>query len=129
MGRSVAARRGDALPFTFLAFIVVLSHVGFLGFVLFGGLLFPRWPWLIWLHLPAATYAILVQVIGWRCPLTDLERWLRSLGGQEPYRAAFMTRYVWSPIGVTGSDLILGVCLVTAIVLVNAHAYLTLAAA
>ena len=117
------------MPFTFLAFIVVLSHLGFLGFVLFGGLLFSRWPWLIWLHVPAAAYAILAQLIGWRCPLTDLERWLRSLGGQEPYRAAFMTRYVWSPIGLSGPDLILGICLVAAIVVVNAHAYLARVAA
>jgi hypothetical protein len=117
------------LPFTFLAGIVVVFHLGFVGCVLFGGLFFSRWSWLIWLHVPAVVYAILVQTIGWRCPLTDLEKWLRSLGGQEPYGAEFLPHYVWSPIGLTGSDLIIAVGLVAAIVLINARAYLAWAAA
>jgi hypothetical protein len=117
------------LPFTLLAGIVVLSHVGFLAFVLFGGLFFSRWSGLIWLHAPAVAYAILVQSFGWRCPLTDLEKWLRRLGGQETYGAEFLPYYVRSPIGLTALDLILAVGLVAAIVLVNARAYLAWAAA
>ena len=32
---------------------LVLVHLGFILFVLLGGLLLLRWPRLIWLHLPA----------------------------------------------------------------------------
>ena len=117
------------MPFALLAGIVVLFHLGFLGFVLYGGLFFARWSWLIWLHVPAVVYAILVQTLGWRCPLTDLEKWLRSLGGQEPYGAGFLPRYVCAPLGLTASDLVLSVALVAAVVLVNARAYLVWAAA
>lgn len=116
------------MPFTLLAGIVVLCHLGFLGFVLFGGLFFSRWSWLVWLHLPAVAYAILAQTIGWRCPLTDLEKWLRSLGGQEPYGAEFLPHYIWSPLGLTGSDVAIAVGLIAAIVLINARAYLAWAA-
>jgi hypothetical protein len=117
------------VPFTFLAGIVVLSHLGFLWFVLFGGLFFSRCPWLIWLHVPAVAYAILSQVIGWRCPLTDLEKWLRNLGGQQPYAAGFLPRYVWSPVGWKVSNAILTVGFIAAILVVNARAYLAWAAA
>lgn len=112
------------MPFTFLAGVVVLSHLGFLGFVLFGGLFFSHWPWLIWIHLPAVAYAILVLTTGWRCPLTDLEKRLRSLGGQEPYRVGFLSRYLWSPIGRPVPGLVIDVAFVAAIFLVNARAYL-----
>jgi hypothetical protein len=116
------------LPFSLLAGIVVLFHLAFLWFVLFGGLFFSRLPWLIWLHVPAVAYAILAQIIGWRCPLTDLEKWLRSLGGQQPYSAGFLPRYVWSSIGSTVTDAFLTAGFVAAIVLVNARAYLAWAA-
>ncbi|MBL0950704.1 MAG: DUF2784 family protein, partial [Pseudomonas sp.] len=32
---------------------LVLVHLSFILFVLFGGLLLLRWPRLLWLHLPA----------------------------------------------------------------------------
>lgn len=112
------------MPFIFLAGVVVLSHLVFLGFVIFGGLFFSHWPWLIWLHVPAVIYAILVQTTGWRCPLTDLEKRLRRLGGQEPYGAGFLSRYLWSPIGRPVPDLIVDAAFVAAILMVNSRAYL-----
>jgi len=61
-----------------LADAVMLIHVGFVLFVLFGGLLTFRWPRVVWLHLPAAAWGAAVEYGGWRCPLTPLEHWLRS---------------------------------------------------
>ncbi len=112
------------MPFTLLAGIVVILHLGFIAFVLFGGLCLSRWSWVIWLHAPAVVYAILVQTIDWRCPLTALEKWLRSLGGQEPYGAEFLPHYIWSPLGLAESDVAIAVGLIAAIVLVNARPYL-----
>ncbi|WP_158683235.1 DUF2784 family protein, partial [Pseudomonas gingeri] len=37
---------------------LVSFHLLFILFVLFGGLLVLRWRWLIWLHLPAATWGV-----------------------------------------------------------------------
>jgi hypothetical protein len=128
MASEPAPREPPKAPFSLLAGIVGLFHLAFLWFVLFGGLFFSSFPWLIWLHVPAVAYAILAQIIGWRCPLTDLEKWLRSLGGQRPYGAGFLSRYVWSSIGSTATDVFLTAGFVAAIVLVNARAYLAWAA-
>ena len=37
-----------------LADAVVVLHLGFVLFVVLGGLLVLRWRWVMWLHLPAA---------------------------------------------------------------------------
>ena len=73
---------------------VVLLHLGFVAFVILGALAIPRFPRLVWLHLPAVAYAILIQTIGWCCPLTDIEKWLRRLGGQTPHAPEFLPYYV-----------------------------------
>ena len=39
-----------------LAGLVVTLHLAFVLFVLFGGLLLLRWPWIRWVHLPAAAW-------------------------------------------------------------------------
>ncbi|MFZ8914152.1 MAG: efflux RND transporter permease subunit, partial [Pseudomonadales bacterium] len=46
-------------------------------FVLLGGLLTLRWPWMPWLHLPAAAWGAVVALCGWYCPLTPIENALR----------------------------------------------------
>lgn len=35
---------------------LVLFHLGFIVFVLLGGLLVLKWPRLLWLHVPAAAW-------------------------------------------------------------------------
>ncbi len=51
---------------------LVWLHLGFILFVLFGGLLPLRWPRLAWLHLPAVAWGCAVEFLGLPCPLT---RW------------------------------------------------------
>ena len=74
--------------------LVVGVHFGFIIFAVVGGLLVLRRPWVAWLHVPAALWAALVVLMGWICPLTPLEHWLRDLGGLEPYEGAFLDQYV-----------------------------------
>jgi hypothetical protein len=77
-----------------LADLVVWVHVGFVVFVVLGGLLLMKWPRLIWIHLPAVFWAIAIELSGWICPLTPLENWLRHKGGEENYQFDFVARYL-----------------------------------
>lgn len=82
------------MPFRLLADAVLLLHLAFILFVLFGGLLLFRSPRLVWLHLPAAAWGAAIEFTGWICPLTPLENHFRALGGQAPYAESFVERYL-----------------------------------
>lgn len=77
-----------------LADVVVLVHVAFVLFVVFGGSLALRWKRLVWIHVPAAIWGALIEFAGWVCPLTPLENRLRVLGGGEAYDTGFVEHYV-----------------------------------
>lgn len=74
--------------------LVVLLHFAFILFVVLGGLLVLKWPWLARLHLPAALWGALVEFTGWICPLTPLENWLRGMGGTSGYSGGFVEQYI-----------------------------------
>jgi hypothetical protein len=77
-----------------LADAVVLVHLVFILFILLGGLLVLRWPWMAWLHLPTVAWGVLVQCMGWICPLTPLENQLRLSAGGARYQGGFVEHYV-----------------------------------
>ena len=77
-----------------LADAVVVLHLAFILFVAVGALLAWRWPWLVWAHVPAAAWGVGIVTIGWECPLTPLEKWLRERGGEDAYPGGFVDRYV-----------------------------------
>jgi hypothetical protein len=88
----------------FLADFVVVFHVLFIAFAILGGLLVLRWRRLVWLHLPAVAWAVLVEVMSWPCPLTPLENHFRRRGGEAGYRESFVEHYVVPvlyPVGLT----------------------------
>ena len=78
------------MRYRILADFVVIVHFGFALFVALGGLLVWRWRHVLWFHLPAAVWGILIECTGWRCPLTQLENWLRRLGGEGGYTGDFI---------------------------------------
>jgi len=82
------------MAYRILADLVVLAHLGFIGFVLFGGLLALRWRWMPWLHVPALAWGGFIEFTGLICPLTPLENALRRAGGLEGYSQSFIERYV-----------------------------------
>jgi hypothetical protein len=73
---------------------VVIVHVAFVVFVVLGGLLVVRWPRLIWLHLPAAAWGVLIEFADWICPLTPLENALRERAGLAAYSGDFIGAHV-----------------------------------
>lgn len=90
--------------YQFLADSVLVLHFLFIAFVLGGGLLVRRRPRLAWLHMPAVIWGIVVEMMGWVCPLTPLENKFRALAGANAYSGDFVERYclpVMYPAGLT----------------------------
>jgi hypothetical protein len=77
-----------------LADLVVVIHFSFVLFVILGGLLVLRWPWVAGLHLPAALWGVLIELTGWICPLTPLEQSLRQRAGGQGYSGSFIEHYL-----------------------------------
>lgn len=87
-----------------LADLVLVAHLLFIVFVVAGALLLFRWPRLVWLHLPAAAWGVVIEWTGWICPLTPLENALRRAAGEAGYGGSFVERYllpVIYPAGLT----------------------------
>jgi hypothetical protein len=82
------------MMYRILAELVLVIHFCFVLFVVLGGLLVLRWPSVLWLHLPAFVWGILVQCFFWACPLTPLENWFRRLGGDAGYTGGFVEHYI-----------------------------------
>jgi hypothetical protein len=77
-----------------LADLVLIIHLGFVLFVLLGGLLILKWRWIAWTHVPAAAWGIAIEFGGWICPLTPLENHLRERAGEAAYSGDFIARYL-----------------------------------
>lgn len=109
--------------YSWLADLVLCIHVGFVFFVIFGGLLVLKCRWTAWLHLPAAVWGAVVEFTGWICPLTPLENWLREQGGAASSRSDFIAEHllpVLYPENLTRDfQLLLG----TGVVVLNAAVY------
>jgi hypothetical protein len=73
---------------------VLLLHFAFVLFVIFGGLLALRWPRVARVHVPIALYGALIEFVGFVCPLTPLEVWLRRRGGESGYAGGFVEYYI-----------------------------------
>jgi hypothetical protein len=82
------------MVFDVLAGVVMVVHLAFILFVAVGALLAWRWPRLVWLHVPAVAWGFGIIVIGYECPLTPLEKWLRRRAGDDGYQGGFVDRYV-----------------------------------
>src|SRR5512137_379107 len=82
------------MPYKVLADAVLILHLCFILFVGLGGLLVLKWPRVAWLHLPAAFWGGLVEIMGWICPLTPLEIAFRRAAGGDAYDTAFLERYL-----------------------------------
>jgi len=75
--------------------LILLLHLGFIVFVVLGGLLALRWPRAAFVHLPCAAWGAAIEFGGWICPLTPLEWRLREQAGQAAYAGGFIERYLW----------------------------------
>ena len=77
-----------------LANAVLVAHLAFVLFVIFGGLLALRWRRMVWLHLPALVWGVAIELLYLPCPLTGLENDLRRRSGEAGYEGDFVEHYV-----------------------------------
>ena len=77
-----------------LADFVLIVHFAFVVFAVFGAFLVVRWHWLVWIHVPLALWAVVVECTGWFCPLTPLEHWLRTKSGVAVQDIGFVEQYL-----------------------------------
>ena len=112
--------------FALLAALTVLVHVLFVVFAAAGGLLVLRWPRVAWLHVPAAAWAVFVELSGGICPLTPLENELRERGGLPPYSGDFVANYVFPVLYPESLTRDVQVWIGLGVLVVNAAAYLWL---
>lgn len=96
---------------------VVVIHFGFIVFVVLGGFLVFRWPKLMWLHLPAVAWGVVIEFAGFICPLTPLENRLRIAAGEGGYSSGFIDQYLIPVVYPEGlnrpTQIVLGVLVVS----------------
>jgi len=102
---------------------IVCLHLGFVCFVVLGGLLVLKWRRLIFLHLPAAVWGALIEYQGWLCPLTPLEQHLRQAGNQAGYSGGFIEHYLLALLYPDYLDREMQIVLGTFVVVVNLAVY------
>lgn len=105
------------------ATLIAIIHLAFVVFVLAGALLLLRWPVLIWVHLPAAIWGVVIELAGWHCPLTRFENWLRLRAGREGYDGSFLAHYIFSIIYPAGLTRPVEIAIGIAVLLVNVGVY------
>lgn len=74
--------------------IVVAVHFGWILFLIGGAFIGRRVRWVMWMHLVALGYSVLLQAFSWICPLTYLELWLWNRTPAGSYSGSFIAHYL-----------------------------------
>ena len=90
------------MGYRILADSVLLIHLAFILFVLFGGIIGFWWRKIVVLHLPAVFWGAFVEFSGWICPLTPLENRFRIKAGEFGYSGGFVENYIIPIIYIEG---------------------------
>lgn len=109
--------------YRFAAEAVLLLHLGFIVFAIFGAAMAARWRWLIIVHVPAAVWALFVELTGRVCPLTYAENYLRSNAGQSGYAESFIEHYLLPIVYPAGLTRNVQFVLAAVVVIVNLAIY------
>lgn len=102
---------------------VLVLHLGFIVFALFGAVLALRWRWLPLVHLPAAAWGLFVELSGRVCPLTWLENHFRVRAGRAGYSESFIEHYLLAVIYPPGLTREIQFALAGVVLAVNAAIY------
>ena len=63
-------------------------------FIALGGLLVFRCPRVALIHIPLALWGVMLEFMGWICPLTPWEQALRRAAGEVAYSGGFINHYL-----------------------------------
>ena len=78
-----------------LADAVVLIHLLWILFLIFGAFIGRRIQWTKIAHLGGLGFAFMIQFLGWYCPFTYLEVWLRRMQAPDAgYSGSFIIHYI-----------------------------------
>ncbi len=86
-----------------LAYALAAVHAASVVLLIFGTFLALRWGWVLRIHVPVALSILGVNLAGWSCPLTDLEKIARRQAGGSQYSGGFLDHYLFTPLGVQES--------------------------
>ena len=111
------------MNYSIVADALVIAHLAFIVFVMLGGLLQLKLRWFICLHLPAVAWGILVELLGWLCPLTPLEQHFRLLAGEAGYSGGFVQHYLLPIIYPAGLTRDVQILLAISVIAINLVIY------
>jgi Protein of Unknown function (DUF2784) len=77
-----------------VADLVVVLHFLFVMFVVLGALVAIIRPRVMWLHIPAVAWAVMIELTGGTCPLTPIENELRHREGLSGYEGDFIAHHI-----------------------------------
>jgi hypothetical protein len=79
--------------YSLLSDLVMAVHFGWIVFLLGGLVLALKWPLTALFHLAGLVFALIINLTGWYCPLTDLEIYLaEKAAGGSVEGGPFLTR-------------------------------------
>jgi hypothetical protein len=111
------------MVFRGLADLVLVTHFAFVVFVVFGGFAALVWRRVAWIHIPAALYGAIIEFAGFICPLTPLEIWLRTQGGESAYAGDFIEHYITAALYPSGLTREIQIALGAGVLIVNTMIY------
>jgi hypothetical protein len=93
---SAAAPENGRKRFMYLAsaIVVLILHLGFIAWVIFGAAVTRSRPVVTALHVLSFIWGLLVEIFPWSCPLTLAENWLELRAGAAPYQGGFVLHYL-----------------------------------
>jgi len=102
---------------------VVAFHGAFVAFLLVGGFLAWWWPGVAVDHVLTLVVSAVIYLGGHDCPLTDLEKHLRTAAGDTVYPDGFIAHYLVRPFYADGMTAALGLGIVALVVMATLVAY------
>lgn len=109
--------------YRFLADSVLILHLLFIGFAVFGGLFALRSPRILLVHLPAVCWGAFIELTGGLCPLTLLEVEFRRGAGDAGYSDSFIEHYLVPVIYPAVLTRDIQFCLASFVILINVAIY------
>jgi len=111
------------LPLSLAADAVVAVHAVFVAFLVTGGFVAWWWPVAAPVHIVALVISAAIYFGGFDCPLTNLEKHLRTGAGEAVYPDGFIAHYLVRPFYAGGMTAALGLGLLALVVGATLVAY------
>ena len=106
-----------------LANLTLFTHLIFILFVIFGGLLFFIFSKVFYIHLPALLWGIYIELTNSVCPLTYLENWFLNKAELATYSNGFINNYLFPIVYPEGLTTNIQIYLGSLLIIINIFIY------